>query len=215
MTAEELMSSSVPQKALEKDIENAITGILERKENENEQFACEHKLKTVWNENQHLEKLLEGHLSPEQIDFVRGNLIKVLSTLIWIDWHRWSEFQRIFLDHCNSEGRRDRLDDSLPIEDREQLADSSFLADSASARHFLVGQHVFLPIPIEEHEDQICSKTRRLPFIRESGEIRGGSYGQVSKEVVACRYFIHKQLNSPPCPSQAVSQVPAVDLGFN
>ena len=215
MTAEEQMSSSVQQKALQKDIENAITGILERKENENEQFACEHKLKIVWDKDHRLEKLLGKHLSLEQLEFVRENLIKVLSTLIWIDWHRWTEFQRIFLDHYDGEGRRDRLDNSFPIEDGDKLAHSSFLADSASARHFRVHQHVFLPIFIEEHEDQTYPKTRRLPFVNESGDIREGSYGRVSKEIVACRYFVHKQLDSTPCPSQTVSQAPAVHLGFD
>lgn len=204
MAARENMSSSTVQGALEGEIERAINRVMYRSETQNEQFACEQDLQKIWAENRRLEKLLESHLSPKQLELVRCKLVKTLSTLIWIGWHRWSEIGRIFLDHYDSEGRNDRLDDSLPIEDIDRLADRSFIADSASARNFLHQQYTFLPIPILEDEDQLYPKARRLPFIGVSGEVRQGSYGQVYKEVVACRQFIHRGTNMQLYPSQEV-----------
>ena len=199
---------------LEKDIERAIKGVIYRRGNHTEQFACKHDLQTVWGEERRLERLLGSHIPPEQLDFVCRNLIQTLSTLIWIGWRRWPRFQRIFLDHYGSDGKRDRLDDNLPIEDENWLADKSFLADSVFARHFLTHQHIFSPISIEEDDDQKCSKTRRLPFEGASGDLREGSYGQVSKEIVACRQFFHRNSNLELCPSPTVSHDFVVSLSF-
>jgi hypothetical protein len=212
MAAREDTSSSTRQGALEGEIERAINQVMLRTETQNEQFACEHDLQKIWAENRRLEKLLESHLSPKELEFVRCNLVKTLSTLMWIGWHRWSEIGRIFLDHYDSEGRHDRLDDSLPIEDIDQLADSSFFADSASARNFLHQQYTFLPISIVEDEDQLYPEARRLPFIGVSREVRQGSYGQVCKEVVARRQFIHRGTNMQLYPNQEVCHSRALSL---
>ncbi len=214
MTAEENMLGSVIQEAVEGEIEGAINQVMFRKETQDDQFACEYDLQRIWDENRRLEKLLGSYISSRQLDFVRCNLIKTLSTLIWIGWHRWSEFSRIFLDHNNSKGRLDRLDDSLPIEDIDQLADTSFFADRASARNFLHQQYTFLPISIMENEDQLHPKARRLPFVGVNGEIREGSYGYVYKEVVACRHFFYKGTNTEPHPNQEVRhrRAAAIDL---
>ena len=202
MTGRERMLGSA---YLEKEIEEAIKGIIKRRENQTEQFACEHDLQTIWDEKQRLERLLGSHIAPEQLDFVRCNLIKALSTLIWIGWPHWPEFQRIFLDHCGSDGKCDRLDDNLPIDDESLLADTSFLADSVFARHFLTQQHIFFPISIEEAKDQKFPKFRRLPFVTASEDVRIGSYGQVSKERVACRPLSRRKSNLELCSSPTVS----------
>ena len=207
MRAREGELSSTELEALQNEIVLAITQFVKRKESTNEQFACEHDLHTAWGENQRVERLLNFYLSPEQLEFVRRNLIKVLSTLIWIGWHHWSEFERIFLNQQNSGARSDRLDDSLPILDERELAHGSFLGHPVHARLFLAEQYVFLPISIREDEDQSYPKARRLPFVKVSEEVREGSYGKVSKELVACQYFVHKGGNLDPYPSQNVSRI--------
>ena len=207
-------SSSAQLTSLEDEIGKAIENVMQRRQTLEERFACEHDLQTVWAENNRLDRLLLAHLSLEQLDFVRGHLIKVLSILIWIGWHRWPEFGRIFLNDYDRDGKRDRLDESLPIEDEDQLAHSSFLADFSSARNFLAQQYIFIPIYIREDVDQDYPKTRRLPFVGTSGEIREGSYGKVTKEIIACRHFIQRSVNSQSCPSQTVSKYHSVDSGL-
>ena len=207
MTAREETLSSTELGALENEIDLAITQCVKRKESWNEKFACEHDLRTAWSENQRVERLLKSYLPPEQLEFVRCHLIKVLSTLIRIGWHGWSEFERIFLNHRNSEARPDRLDDSLPVLDERELAHGSFLAHPVHARLFLAEQYVFLPISIREDEDQSYPKARRLPFVKVSEEVREGSYGEVSKELVACRHFVHKGGNLDQYPSHIVSRI--------
>lgn len=120
--------------------------------------------------------------------YVRKNLIKVLSILVAIRWEDWSRFEDIFL-----EGRRRRLreDSSLPFA-LASLEDDSFLGMSF-ASDFLNVQHAYIPIVVEEGESKIYPRTRPLPFLKSrSSNIGVGGFGVVTKEVIACHQFMPK-----------------------
>jgi hypothetical protein len=128
-------------------------------------------------------------------EFIRQNLLKTISILVYIGWRDYSRVKEIF-SHKNAAGQLDRVDSNLPYTNIDKLRDSTFLSNSLIANHFYQNQYAFVPIQIEEGEDREYPRDSRLPFIRESEEWRTGSYGTVTKVVVAKKMYKTSQGNA-------------------
>ena len=150
-----------------------------------ERFISQTSLKEVWTSD-NLRKflnILNRETDPQIIHYVRSNLIKTLSILVIIKWDQWTRFSKIFLEDRNGRG-----DDALPFT-FSALEDESFFGKSF-AQEFFNMQYTFLPIIIEQGENQIYSRSRPLPFIKSKRrQIAVGGYGVVTKEVIARDQF--------------------------
>ena len=177
---------------LTSELKRHIAGIVAQRDLAGEPFVCDHELGEAWDQNRLLD--LVSHISSRSdLDFIRHNLVKILSILVSIRWDRWSDFEKHFLRH-KVDGRFDRLDANLP------LADCSFLDDSGY--DFKTNQYTFLPIRIEQGQNQEFSPERRLPFVHSSAIIGKGGFGEVTRCTIARGHFLDTQ--KPPRPNEEV-----------
>jgi serine/threonine protein kinase len=149
--------------------------------------------------------------------FIEGNLIKTLSILAWIHWDEWSQLAQIFASHTDSNNVPDRLDKDLPYEDNALLARTDFLSDSYFAGRFYEDQFIFLPVVLIENRDLEFPRDRRLPFVSESESMGTGSYGTVTKVVVAKGHFMNAQGNTGSwvCATYSLTVINAYLIGWN
>ena len=157
-----------------------------------EKFVPYASLEAIWADSRLEEFVHLAHpgFDRNQIPFVRGNLLRTLSILVYISWglKDWELFGAIFLHHRNDRGMLDRLDDRIPQYTLGALME--FLEPICAGR-FLSERWTFYPIVLEEGKAQHFSHDWRLPFVNpESTPIGSGGYGQVTKEVVAKRQFV-------------------------
>jgi hypothetical protein len=166
------------------------------------QFEASHKrkflsgdcLEQIWSDNDLREYVLGLNIG--DWEFIQNNLLKTLSILAWIHWDEWSQLARILLkDRPYPDGPFDRLDRSLPHPNKATLARPDFLAKSYFADLFYEAQYIFLPIMLVENRDLEYPRDLRLPFISESESMGTGSYGNVTKVVVAKGQFRNTQGN--------------------
>lgn len=128
------------------------------------------------------ESLLHFIVTQPRVDFVRRNLVKVITVLILVRWNRWSEFADLFICRINTRREWSRLDSNLPFRNCSFLGsfDDFFSAD----------QYIVLPIHIIEGQNQYFPDMRwRLPFIHTQDKIRQWGIGPISRCVVARGHF--------------------------
>lgn len=169
------------------DLDEAIC----KKNKPSEKFVPYASLEAIWTDARLDEfvQLIRPGFDRDLIPFVKGNLLRTLSILVYISWtdKEWELFGAIFL-HRDEHGVRDRLDNRIPYYTLESL--SQFLRPIHADR-FNFERWTFYPIVLEEGRTQHFSKDWRLPFINPEPSIIGvGGYGQVTKEVIASRQFI-------------------------
>ncbi|KAI9774238.1 MAG: hypothetical protein M1839_001740 [Geoglossum umbratile] len=129
----------------------------------------------------------------ELVHFVRGNLLKTLSILVYIRWSNWPNFRHVFIDHLNDQCTQDRLDNAIPYLEPSVLEDRSFLG-KLWASQFMETQYDFLPIVVKEGKSLSFPVGWRLPFVNEeSVEIGSGGAASVTKETIACGQIVFKK----------------------
>jgi hypothetical protein len=174
-------------KTIRKDIDEQMS----RRTRLKERFITSDNLKLIWARYSvcGLFLSLELYLSEDEIDYVHSHLLKTISILIFTRWDEWPAFRQIFLDdipRCRS-----RNDDALPYSVEVLERDDFFGPPYGS--EFAAGQHIFIPIVIEEGENMTCDIESRLPFLESGEELIGvGGYGEVSKVVIARGQFLHQ-----------------------
>lgn len=155
------------------DVYNAIERRMHRKRTPHV-FICRHDLEQVWADHP-LSQIFPTY-DPEELESIRRNYICVLSTLVYIGWTDMSRFRPIFLREAG------RDDAHLPFTNMEFLRTSEHM--------FSLYQHAFKPTIIEEHNERYIQNIPteyRLPFMHEPESVGNGSYGSVTKRVIAPR----------------------------
>jgi hypothetical protein len=110
---------------------------------------------------------------------IRQHNLQILSILVAVGFRHWERLPNILEQH---------QDDCIPFSFTD-LKDNSFLG-SDSYDYFHRIQESYRPVVIQEGEIQECPSSRRLPFIRKESKYLGeGSYGKVTKEVIAIGQF--------------------------
>lgn len=161
-----------------------------KKDKASEKFVPYAALERIWTDAR-LEEFVDlsrPGFDRTLIPFVKENLLRTLSILVYISWPDWPSFGSIFVHHRNVHGDRDRLDDRIPRYDRDILC--TFL-DRMWANRFLAERWTFFPIVLEEGRMQYFPGDWRLPFVNPQPiPIGSGGYGEVTKEVIASRQFV-------------------------
>ena len=173
-------------------IREEIASKMHRAGDPTKRFMTEEVLRGIWKADAkliHLGNILK--LNSDEKDIVEKDLLQTLTILVMICWTNWARFKDIFLHHQTAKGKRDRTDRAICEYTFEGLVSQSFLNSSAKAQSFLDNRYSFQPLFIEEGKIIVKKdKGWRLPFQDESGEVIGnGSYGEVTKEVIAARQF--------------------------
>jgi hypothetical protein len=234
-----MATSMTPIRFLEKY--EIKTQMFRRMQNANsaKAFIPPHLLHDIWTEER-LSFFLDT-LKPEDtsdyslldaFELLHNHMLVIISILVYIQWDDWTTFWPKFISfdpftplssterpgvlNRNGSKQFDRLDDFLPFAADEL----GFL--EGQAQQFLDAQYIFKPITIFERVDGTKgthSSLERLPFIKEhSRDLEAGSYGKVTREVVAVRCLYHRTSTSadliPNVVSGCVSDVMAGILTF-
>lgn len=164
------------------DIQNAIIHKMCRPQTPHA-FICKHDLDQIWAD--HPLRDIFPTFTPEERETIRKRYIRVLSILIYVGWTDLkTRFRPVFLRYVG------RGDLHLPF------TDLAFLRTFGQV--FSSYQYAFTPVVIEEHRKrciQFVLPEHRLPFIEEPEYVRSGSYGSVTKRVIAPRCLLNKQDN--------------------
>jgi hypothetical protein len=150
-------------------------------------FISQRALCDIWRDRLRDFLRILGYTDDLALCYIRDNLLKILSILVAIEWRQWNKFTGIFLASMHVP-HACRLDESIPftLEDLEQ---ESFLGDRMGEMFFTT-QYAFIPIVIEEGKVMEYPAWKRLPFIQSERKHLGkGSYGLVTKEVIAVNQF--------------------------
>jgi hypothetical protein len=171
-------------------IRDKLEGEMVRSRDGSKRFVTKHSQELVWKESDNLWTLSSfAKLGFDNTQLLEKNFLQTISILVSIGWREWSRFGDIFIDHRETDGDRDRTDNAIPKYTFELLAQPGFLGKPGPARRFLEERYAFCPIVVREGTSLTLEKGWRLPFIEEEVEIGRGSYGAVTKEVIAVRHF--------------------------
>ena len=147
-------------------------------------FICKDDLDLIWADHPLYNLFPNFNLSEWKM--IRKRYIRVLSTLIIIDWTDLrTRFRPVFLRDPAHD------DEHLPFKDLKFLG--------ASGQIFADYQHAFTPIVIEERKEKHIQEIPagyRLPFINEPEDVRLGGYGSVTKRIIAPRCLKNKEDNT-------------------
>ena len=176
------------------DIRGRLESALENKDYRDKDFICNAALLEIWSSDR-VERFLRifnfKHDSPS-IRYVRQHCFQILSLLVAVRFAHWERFPQIL--QC-------RKDASIPFTN-DTLRHDSFLG-AEDHDWFGLRQHSYHPVVIEEGETKEYPVSRRLPFIwKERVDLGEGSYGKVTKEVIAHGQFKYKdsQSTNTVCP---------------
>jgi len=148
--------------------------------------------KNMWKGNQNLIQLSQIlRLNTDELNIVEKELLHTVTILVKIGWRDWSRFKHIFFDHHDENGHRVRTDQKICDYNFNALVSQSFLQKREKAQSFLDNRYCFQPLVIEEGKVIIKEEEGwRLPFVNEKKDVVGwGSYGEVTKEIIAVRQF--------------------------
>jgi hypothetical protein len=162
---------------------------------EAENFVPQKAIREIWPSDRVRQFLSIFDYEPddETLRYIRDHLLKILSILVAIDWGEWIRFRSVFLEPMK-DPRHCRLDGSIPFP-LVDLEDEAFLGEWGEI--FYTTQHAFAPIEIKQGEVNYYPSWMRLPFIRSKSERLGkGTYGSVTKEVIAVHQFKWKESQS-------------------
>ena len=128
-----------------------------------------------------------------QLENIYSKFIRIIATLITIEWNEWADFDRLFLSHKNG-NRYTRCDDQLPFRSTSDLG--FFSTQEAWRRFFHLEQFVYSPIVLKENDHSIYRADQRLPFLKCEERSRGG-YGVVFRVVVQKYQIEYARHRSP------------------
>lgn len=144
-------------------------------------------LKDIWTDAR-LVKFLDHQqieLDEDQIKTAKEDLLRTISILLDVGWRDWWRFKDIFFPADSYLARRRRDTNVLSFE-RSELEEPSFLGgDSRLVQKFLRERWIYFPLEVKQGSRTVVDKESRLPFIHEPVLCGRGSYGEVTKEVIA------------------------------
>ncbi|CZR50161.1 uncharacterized protein PAC_00033 [Phialocephala subalpina] len=170
-----------------KKIRSKLPGGTERSDDELESFVTINSLKNIWTNEVKVEDFVAVVIQPRvssvvPVEFVRENLLTTLTILVDIGWEDWQNFVLFYVNHKNSQGKNDRLDDGIPSLTRSAL--QSFLGTTYGWLFFRA-RHIYTPIVVTEGTSETYDKGRRLPFVNEGKLLGEGASGKVYEETIA------------------------------
>lgn len=120
---------------------------------------------------------IKNGIEDKWINYIRGHLLQVFTTLVYGRFTDWTAFYDHYFDPNNISIKLE--DKDLPIERTENISNKlPFLTERNARNLFYEHQHIFTPIVIREPSESYAAE-RRLPLIR-MPEIKGrGAYGDV------------------------------------
>lgn len=170
-------------------IREQIHEALHRPKDPAKRFITKYSQCQIWTPKNMIEvgKILK--LKPDELALVKNTLLCTLGILVRIRWRKWERFKGIFIYHQDGKGQRERTDNAICDYTLEGLISPGFLGEGEIAQSFLDCRYCFLPLYIEKGGVLIRKEEGwRLPFNNEDREVIGaGSYGEVTKEVIAVR----------------------------
>ena len=129
-----------------------------------------------------------------QLENIYSKFLRIIATLITIEWNGWADFDRLFLSHRNGD-RYTRCDDQLPFRSISDL--EFFSSQEAWRRFFHLIQFIYSPIVLKENDHSVYRADERLPFLKCEERSHGG-YGVVSRVLVQkfqIEYAKHRSFN--------------------
>ncbi|GAB7347541.1 hypothetical protein MBLNU459_g4434t3 [Dothideomycetes sp. NU459] len=174
--------------------------VAEPKNNTSAKFVKYADLKRLWNTVPQGEKdtrlvlllrryVLDAHKIPARLEEkLRKDYLRIISTLVYISWTRWSDLRKIFIDSgniSNSQSATARDDTAIPFA-LEVLESSDFLHKYGLT--FYDAQFFFSPITIRYETISKSHKCSRMPIIS-SKKIGEGASGNVFEELIAPGYI--------------------------
>ncbi|OCL11295.1 kinase-like protein [Glonium stellatum] len=179
------MDSAAGIEQMLEDVKVELDEVTQRPDAEAGGFVLEADIKRIWRKSDRLSKLFQFDWALEDcgraLEFIRINLLKVVSILVAIHWRDWSRFNAIFINQPSH-----RLDKDLPFTSLNDLKQQSFLR--SYGKDFYEKQWTFLPIVIEAGKAERHPRERRLPFLRSEYINKGGS-ATVHKVTITAGYF--------------------------
>lgn len=179
------MASAADLEQMLEDVKTELDDATQRSDIETGDFVLEADIKRIWRKPGRLSKLFPFHWALENdgsaLEFIRINLLKVVSILVAIHWRDWPHFNTTFINQPSH-----RLDKDLPFTSLSELRQASFLR--SFGKEFYDKQWTFLPIVIEAGKAERHPRERRLPFVHSEYINRGGS-ATIYKETIAAGYF--------------------------
>jgi hypothetical protein len=187
-TASPNLSQQIEEFLTTHNIRRRLESALENKDYTGEDFIGSVALLDIWSSDR-VERFLGifnlKHDSPS-IRYVRQDCVQILSLLVTVRFAHWEKFPQIL---------QYRKDSSIPFT-HETLRRDSFLG-AEDYDWFHLRQDSYHPVVIEEGEIKEYPASRRLPFIRKwRVDLGEGSYGKVTKEVIAHGQFKYKDSQS-------------------
>lgn len=179
------MGSAADLEQMLEDVKTELDDATQRSDTETGDFVLEADIKRIWRKPDRLSRLFPFDWALENdgsaLEFIRINLLKVVSILVAIHWRDWPHFNTTFINQPSH-----RLDKDLPFTSLSELREASFLR--SFGKEFYDKQWTFLPIVIEAGKAERHPRERRLPFVHSKYIGRGGS-ATVYKEAIAAGYF--------------------------
>lgn len=179
------MASAADLEQMLEDVKTELDDATQRSDIETGDFVLEADIQRIWRKPGRLSKLFPFGWALKNdgntLEFIRINLLKVVSILVAIHWRDWPNFDTIFINQPSH-----RLDKDLPFTSLSELRQASFLR--TFGKEFYEKQWTFLPIVIEAGKAERHPRERRLPFVHSKYINRGGS-ATVYKETIAAGYF--------------------------
>ncbi|KAF8848231.1 kinase-like protein [Acephala macrosclerotiorum] len=164
---------------------------MKRSEKPSKAYVCYDDLKQIWSEGSKISALLQpSGLSHAQIDFVKANMIIILSTLVYIGaTDCLAVFRARFFKPLTSHQSHFH-DARIPYLEKSKL---EFLStEPALQEQFFDNQFRFNPVAIEIHESQTTQKIHpkaRLPFETRLKGVGVGGFGTVDCVKISPRYI--------------------------
>jgi hypothetical protein len=166
------------------NIQGRLDSAFENKDYQEEEFIGSAALLEIWSSDRVEQFLRIFSLTHDSLSirYVRQRFVQILSLLVTVRFAHWERLPQIL---------RCREDSSIPFT-QETLRRDSFLGGD-HYDWFHLRQDSYHPVLIEEGEIKEYPVSRRLPFIRKARvDLGEGSYGKVTKEVIALGQFKYK-----------------------
>lgn len=113
------------------------------------------------------------------LDRLSDSCLRVVATLITIEWPNWEQFKDLFLEKTDQSDRFIRGDHYLPF----KTSELGFLEPREYRTLFEREQYTFCPLIIKEGDDEKHDERVRLPFLS-SLEGNDGASGVVTRKTV-------------------------------
>jgi hypothetical protein len=156
------------------------------RDDRSQSFITQERLKEVWMRQRNSSCLLDEflqYLPKFSRDEVQNFLLNIISILVFIHWDDWPSFTGYF-----GLARGKFKDEHLPLS--AEQCEEVFRSSPSDGSEFRQIQYAFIPVQIQQNSTRALPETEwRLPLTSEGQKNETGSYGTVTKVIIAKGYF--------------------------